>query len=65
MDPVALISVLTGLLSRAAEIGQLIETARSEGRDITPDELDRLRAADDSARGDLVLAIDKARSEGR
>lgn len=65
MDPIALISVLTSLLAQAASLGKLIETARSEGRDITPAELDQLRGADDAARNGLAAAIEQARAEGR
>jgi hypothetical protein len=57
-----LISLLLGLLDRASQIGALISTARGEGRDITPAELDALMEQDKVAREDLVDAIAKAKA---
>ncbi len=55
------VSLLLGLLDRATQIGALIKTAQSEGRDITSAELDTLVAADDAARKALNDAIAAAK----
>lgn len=65
MDPMALISLMLGLLDRASQIGTLINTARGEGRDVSAAELQQLAAQDDKARDELVAAIAKAQAEGR
>lgn len=57
----AAITLLLGLLDRASQIGTLISSARAEGRDVTPAELDALVAADQLARQALVDAIAKAK----
>lgn len=65
MDPLTMVTLLLGLLDRATQIGTLIQTARTEGRDITAAELDALVDADKAARQGLVDAIEKAKAEGR
>ena len=39
MDPITAISLLLGSLSKLAEFGTAISTARAEGRDLTPAEV--------------------------
>ena len=51
------LSLLFGLLDRAAAIAQLLRTARAENRDVTDAELDALVHDDDAARAELVNAI--------
>lgn len=65
MDPLSLVTLMLGLLDRAAQIGALIQTARAEGRDVTSAELDGLKLADDAARAELVQAIAAAKAAGR
>ncbi len=65
MDPLSAVTLLLGLLDRAAALGALIAQARSENRDITAAELDSLRLADDTARDALVKAIADAKAAGR
>jgi RNA:NAD 2'-phosphotransferase (TPT1/KptA family) len=55
------ITLLLGLLDRAAVIGSVINAARTEGRDLTQAEIDLVVAADDKARNELVAAIEKAK----
>lgn len=52
------------ILNRAASIGAMIARARSEGRDISPAELDGLRATDDAAKLKFQANIDAARAAG-
>lgn len=61
MGPEILVSLLLGLLDRAATIGALLTKVKAEGRDVTPAELDQLAADDDAARKALQEAIDKAK----
>ena len=65
MDPITALTLLTQLLGQATALGNLIRTAQSEGRDITPAELDGLAAGDDAARAALDAAIARAKTEGR
>jgi len=58
------ITLLLGLLDRAAAYGALISQAKSEGRDITDAELDELAGEDDQARKDLEAAIAKRKAGG-
>ena len=55
-------TLLIRLLEQAQAVGALILKARSEGRDITTDELDALAAADDVVRDALNAEI--ARQKG-
>lgn len=55
-----LTNLLLGLLDRADQIGSLLAKAHSEGRDVTPEELDALFADDATARAQLQAAIDGA-----
>jgi hypothetical protein len=65
MDQLALVTLLLGILERAAAVGALINKARAEGRDISAAELEALVDADDAAREALVKAIADAKAEGR
>jgi hypothetical protein len=65
MDVITALTLLTQLAGQVAALGNLIRTAQSEGRDITPAELDGLAANDDAARSALDAAIARAKSEGR
>lgn len=56
------VQLLITALSHANELGQLIQTARSEGRDVSEAELDGLRAKYSVARAALLADIDKART---
>lgn len=60
MNAAALVTLLLGLLDRAAAIGVLLSKANAEGRDVTDAELDALGASDDAARARLQAAIDAA-----
>lgn len=57
-----LVQVLFGLVDRAAEIKAVLQTAQSEGRDVSEAELDTLFAGDDAARAALDAAIKAARA---
>ena len=57
-----LFSLLLGLLDRAGGITALLQTARSEGRDVSETELDALAGGDDLSRIKLQEAIKKART---
>lgn len=56
-----LVDLLLGLVDRASAISALLSKAKSEGRDVTEDELNGLAAADDVAKANLDAAIKKAR----
>jgi len=58
-----LVSLLLGLLDRAAEIGGLIQTAQSAGVDITTAQLDALVAKDGTSRDALIAAIALAKAQ--
>ena len=58
-----LLTLALQFLNRAAEFQALVIKARTEGRDITPAELDALAANDDLARAELQKAIDEARAK--
>jgi hypothetical protein len=58
----AAITLLLNLTAAAGKVSGLIGEARSQGRDLTAEELAGLRAADDAARGDLVAAIEAAKA---
>jgi len=55
------LELMLAALNHANQIGALISRARAEGRDISPAELDGLRAADDAAKLKLQQAIDAAK----
>lgn len=58
MGAEALITLLLGLVDRAASIKTLIETLRAEGRDkLTDSEWAALQASDDAARARLEAVI--------
>jgi len=65
MDQLALVTLLLGIIERAAAVGALINTARAQGRDITTAELESLMDADDAARDALKTAIAAAKADGR
>jgi hypothetical protein len=54
-------SILLALIDRAAVVSQLIQAARSQGRDISTVELDDLVAEDDVAKAALDEAIATAK----
>lgn len=58
----AAVTLLLGLLDRAAAVGALITKARAEGRDVTADELAAAAAEDDTARAKLQAEIDRQRA---
>ena len=62
MGAEAAITLLLGLLDRAAAFGAILSKAKAEGRDISAEELDAFAAADDVARSALVDAIAKAKA---
>ena len=59
----ALITLLLQYSDKIAQIGTLLSTAQSEGRDVTPAELDVLFAGDDAARTALDAAIAAAKAK--
>ena len=59
------ITLLLGLLDRAAAWGAVIAKAQSEGRELTEAEVDTFAAADDDAKARLESAIALARAQGR
>lgn len=61
MDPLAAVTLLLGILDRAAQVGAMIQKARAENRDITTEELDALLILDGEARQGLIDAIDAAK----
>jgi hypothetical protein len=65
MDVITGLTLLTQLLGQANALGDLIQRAQAEGRDITPAELDSLALADDTARDLLETAIQRAKAEDR
>jgi len=61
-DNIALaLQLLMGLTQRAVELTTAIESARSQGRDLTDEELNAMFAADVDARAALQAEIDKRR----
>ena len=58
----ALVTLLLGLVDRAAAAGALLAKTRAEGRQPTAEELDGLFAEDDAARAKLQAAIELAKS---
>ena len=58
------ITLLLGLIDRAAAYGALISKAKAEGRDVSEAELDALASEDDQARKELEAAIAKRRAGG-
>lgn len=62
MNATAIIDLILSLVSRLQAAASLIRQARAEGREITDAELDTLVAEDDSARADLVAAIEAAKA---
>jgi hypothetical protein len=61
MNSSALVTLLLGLIDRAATISAVIQKARSENRDVTAAELDSLVVEDMVARQKLVNAIAAAK----
>lgn len=61
LNTLTALTLLTQLLERTAALGGLLRRAKSEGRDISDEELDRLRGEDDTARAQLEQAISSAR----
>ena len=65
MNVLAAIDLVLALITRSQAISSVIANAQSEGRDLTQAEWDQILKDDDSARAELLAAIEKARSEGR
>jgi hypothetical protein len=61
MGTVEAITLLLGLIDRAAAWGAVIAKAQAEGRELTEAEVDAFAAADDAAKAELEEAIRKAR----
>lgn len=59
-----ILEVIDRLLASAGKYSNLARKAASEGRDITPEELDALKAEDDSAKAELDALIAAKRSGG-
>lgn len=55
-----LVSLLLQYSDKIAAVTKLLNTAHTEGRDVTDAELDALFAGDDAARAGLQAAIDAA-----
>lgn len=53
-----LVQLLLQLTGQTTQIVGLLNRAHSEGRDVTPEELDALFGADDQARAALQAVID-------
>ncbi len=58
MNALIAIQLLTQLLTQAQALSGVLTKAHEEGRDVTPEELDALRAADDASRKRLQDLID-------
>ena len=65
MGTLAAIDMVLALLARAQQISALVNKAQAEGRDLSLEEWAEITQADDKARSDLALAIEKAKAEGR
>ena len=63
MDAITALTLLNQILAQAMALGQLIEKARQEDREITIEELDKLALYDDQVRGLLQASIERARLE--
>lgn len=59
------IGLLLDLIANAARVSLVVRQAHSEGRDLSSDELSMLITENDEARGLMVDAINRAKSEGR
>ncbi len=60
---VTLLSQATAAMNAAAAVSQLIQNAKSQGRDVTSDELKQLFLKDDAARDALEQAIKDAEAK--
>ena len=65
MNASVAVTLLLGLIDRAATVGALISKAQAEGRDVSVTELDQLFLNDDVARDNLDAEIAKARSKSK
>ena len=61
----AALDLALSLASRWQAASALVAKAQSEGRDLSPAELNSLVVADDTARQGLVDAIDAAKAKGK
>jgi hypothetical protein len=59
------VSLLIALLQNASAISTLIQKAKLEGRDVTPEELKALLDNDALERAKLVVAIASAKAAGK
>ena len=58
------IQLVLALINQAGTVSAMIQKAQSEGRDLTPEELNTLASSDDAARAQLVAAINAAKAGG-
>lgn len=66
MNNAALVLELTLILMQRTQALQLLlQKAHTEGRDVTPEELQQAKVEDDLARAELDAAIERAKAEGR
>lgn len=66
MKVLAAIELLLALMDRATAVSDLIKGAIADGRDeLTAEEWDQIKAADDTARAELEAALQRARDAGR
>lgn len=59
------LEILIQLIDRVSAASAIIKNARAEGRDVTSDELAKLRGEGDQLLADLDTAIALAKAEGR
>lgn len=64
MGEAAIISLVLGLIDRAASYAAVLNKAKAEGRDVTEAEVDAIVAADDKARLAEQDAIARRRARG-
>lgn len=65
MGEAAAVTLLLGLLDRAAQWGAIVQKARSEGRPVSEAEVDAFVALADESDMKLQAAIDAAKAAGR
>lgn len=59
------LTLLISLLNNAGNISALIQKAKTEGRDLTVDELSTVASTDDLARAQFIVAIAAAKAAGK
>lgn len=65
MNEILLLSAGADLLTKLLKINSVLQKSRSEGRDVTKEELAALDLEDDAAKLALDQAIAQAKLEGR